>query len=111
MNALRFLLLLCTSIPFTAAALLGQQSRFRVLAFYSDTTEPDHVQFANDEVRLLSERAAKEHFTFDATSKWEDLNDERLKGYQLVIWLNESPSKAEQRSAFERYVEQGGAWL
>ena len=111
MTGRRFLLLLSMSITFAASALLGQQSRFRVLAFYSDTTEPDHVQFAKDAVKFLSERAVNEHFTFDATSKWEDLNDERLKGYQLVIWLNESPSKAEQRSAFERYIEQGGTWL
>ena len=107
----RFLVLLCMSIPFAASISLGQQSRFRALAFYSETTEPDHVQFAHDAVKFLSERAANEHFTFEATSKWEDLNDERLKGYQLVIWLNESPLKAEQRSAFERYIEHGGAWL
>jgi uncharacterized protein len=111
MSGRRFLLLLCISIPFAASASLGQQSRFRVLAFYSDTTEPDHIQFAKDAVKFLTERAANESFTFEATSRWEDLNDERLKGYQLVIWLNESPSKAEQRSAFQRYIEQGGAWL
>src|SRR5215469_11028591 len=93
------LLLLCASIFLAAPASFGQQSRFHALAFYSDTTEPDHVQFAHDALRFLSERAAKEHFTFDATNKWEDLNDERLKSYQLVIWLNESPSKTEQRGA------------
>lgn len=110
MSVRRFLLFLCLSMQFAAAS-LGQQSRFRVLAFYSGTTEPDHVQFAQDAVKFLSGRAASEHFTFDATSKWDDLNDERLKSYQLVIWLNESPSKAEQRNAFQRYIEQGGAWL
>jgi len=34
-----------------------------------------------------------------------------LKTCQLVIWLNESPTKAGQRSAFERYIQRGGAWL
>ena len=111
MRVERVLLVLCIAVQFAAPALVAQQSRFRVLAFYSDTTEPDHVQFAHDAVRFLNERAANEHFTFDATSKWEDLNDERLKDYQLIIWLNESPSKAEQRNAFERYIEHGGAWL
>lgn len=106
----RFLVLLCMSIAFAPSVSLGQ-SRFRALAFYSENTEPDHVQFAHDAVKFLSERAANEQFTFEATSKWEDLNDERLKGYPLVIWLNEAPSKAEQRSAFERYMERGGAWL
>ena len=107
----RLLLLLWLPIAFAAPALFGQQSQFKALAFYSETTEPDHVQFARDAVKFLSERAANEHFTFESTSNWEDLNDERLKGYQLVIWLNESPSNAGQRRAFERYIERGGAWL
>src|SRR5215467_1711587 len=107
MTVRRSLLLLFISIPFAASVLLGQQSRFRVLAFYSDTTEPDHIQFAKDAVKFLSERAIEEHFTFDVTTRWPDLNDERLKSYQLVIWLNESPSNAEQRTAFEHYMQRG----
>jgi len=89
----------------------AQPTRFKVLAFYSESTEPDHVQFARDAVKFLGACAAREHFTFDATTHYEDLNDERLKGYQLVIWLNESPTKIEQRRAFERYMQSGGAWL
>jgi uncharacterized protein len=89
----------------------GQSSRFRVLAFYSATTEPDHVDFAKDALKFLSQKAASEHFTLETTTKWDDLTDERLKNCQLVIWLNESPSNPEQRRAFERYMEHGGAWL
>jgi YVTN family beta-propeller protein len=103
-----FLLLL---LLFADALSFGQQMRFKVLAFYSATTEPDHVRFAQDAVKFLTERAAREHFTFDVTTRWEDLNDERLKSYQLIIWLNESPTDADQRQAFERYMEGGGAWL
>jgi hypothetical protein len=84
MTIRRFLLLLCLSIPLADPALPAQQSRFRVPAFYSDTTEPDHVQFARDAVKFFNERAAEEHFTFDATNKWEDLNRERLRDYQVV---------------------------
>ena len=98
-------------ILLSSTATLAQQSRFKVLAFYSETTEPDHVQFAQDAVKFLAACAAKEHFAFDATANWADLNDERLKSYQLVIWLNESPARAEQRTAFERYMQHGGAWL
>ncbi len=86
-------------------------SRFKVLAFYSATAEPDHVQFAHDALIFLKERAASEHFRFEATTKWEDLNDENLKTVQLVVWLNESPASPEQRHAFERYMQRGGAWL
>jgi YVTN family beta-propeller protein len=104
-------LFLLIAIQLVPAASFAQQSRFKVLALYSDTTEPDHVQFAKDAVKFLADRAATEHFTFDATTNWADLNDERLKNYQLVIWLNESPTKTEQRNAFERYIQSGGAWL
>jgi uncharacterized protein len=89
----------------------GQQARFRVLAFYSEKTEPDHVDFAKDALKFLNQRAASEQFTLETTTRWDDLNDERLKNCQLVIWLNESPSNSEQRRAFERYMEHGGAWL
>lgn len=89
----------------------GQRSRFQVLAFYSENTEPDHVDFARDALKFLRQRAASEQFTLETTTSWDDLNNERLKNCQLVIWLNESPSNAEQRRAFERYMEHGGAWL
>ncbi len=69
------------------------------------------MQFAQDALIFLKERAASEHFSFDATTKWEDLNDENLKTVQLVVWLNESPTAPEQRHAFERFMQHGGAWL
>ncbi|HET7893624.1 MAG TPA: ThuA domain-containing protein [Candidatus Sulfotelmatobacter sp.] len=94
-----------------AGHVFAQQAKFRVLAFYSSTAETDHVQFAQDALTFLNERAASEHFRFESTTKWEDLNDENLKTVQLVVWLNESPTAPEQRHAFERYMQRGGAWL
>jgi uncharacterized protein len=111
MRPWRFLLFVLVAIPWSEETTFAQQMRFKALAFYSATTEPDHVQFAEDAIKFLAACAAKDHFTFEATTKWEDLNDERLKNYQLVIWLNESPGKTEQRSAFQRYMQDGGAWL
>lgn len=111
MTVRRLLLFLLMAIPFASPHTFAQQTPFTVLAFYSEDTEPDHVQFAQQAVKFLSERAASEHYTFETTTDWQDLNDERLKTCQLVIWLNESPKKAEQRSAFERYMQGGGAWL
>jgi len=111
MNRWRTIVFPLLLIQFVAGLSFGQQARFKVLAFYSATTEPDHVRFAQDAVKFLTERAAREHFAFDVTTRWEDLNDERLKSCQLIIWLNESPTNPDQRQAFERYMERGGAWL
>ena len=110
MNARRFLIFLLLA-PGLLSPVFAQQTRLKVLAFYSATTEPDHVRFAQDALKFLNERAVSEHFTFEATTKWEDLNDENLKTVQLVVWLNESPTNPEQRHAFERYMQLGGAWL
>jgi uncharacterized protein len=90
---------------------LGQKTRFQVIAFYSRNSEPDHVQFAEDALKFFSALAARDGFTFDSTDDWANLNASYLKKYQVVIWLNESPTKPEERLAFRHYMEGGGAWL
>ena len=103
---LMVLAVLCTAV--TSAA---QQTRFKVLAFYSTNVEADHVQFAEAAVEFFTKRANSENFTFDSTTDWQHLNEAHLKAYQMVVWLNDAPSNAAQRSAFQRYMDNGGAWL
>jgi uncharacterized protein len=105
------LLILLSTILFSAAASLGQQPSFHVLAFYAPHAEPDHVQFAEGALKFFSGIAAQDDFVFDSTTDWANLNESYLKKYQVVIWLNESPTKPEQRHAFEQYMADGGAWL
>ncbi len=106
---LTFLLCLAPMFPSTAA--FGQQTSFKVLAFYSTKVEPDHVLFAEGALKFFSDLSAKNNFTFDSTSDWDDMNDFNLGKYQVVVWLNDEPSKAGQRRAFQEYIENGGAWL
>ncbi len=89
----------------------GGKAQFNVLAFYSPNAEPDHVQFAEGALKFFSALASKDNFIFDSTSDWANLNDSYLKKYQLILWLNESPNTAEERLAFQHYMENGGAWL
>lgn len=103
--------LLLLAVLFAGSSSFGQQQRFKILAFYSNTVEPDHIQFAQGALKFFAERAASDHFAFDATTNWENLNDANLKAYQLVVWLNDSPTNGEQRRAFQHYIENGGAWL
>jgi YVTN family beta-propeller protein len=107
-----FLALLLFLVPmFPSGSTFGQQSSFKVLAFYSTKVEPDHVLFAEGALKFFSGLAAKNNFTFDSTSNWDDMNDFNLGKYQVVVWLNDEPSKAGQRRAFQQYIENGGAWL
>lgn len=96
---------------FSSTATFGQQTSFKVLAFYSTKVEPDHVLFAEGALEFFSEISKKNNFMFDATSNWDDMNNSNLKKYAVVVWLNDEPSNAEQRRAFQKYIENGGAWL
>ncbi len=89
----------------------AQQPSFRVLAFYTDKGEPDHIDFAKQALAFYSDLAKKHGFSFEATTHWEGLNSENLKNIQTVLWLNDFPVKPEQRAAFEKYMMQGGAWI
>ena len=103
---LMVLAVLCTAV--TSAA---QRTRFKVLAFYSTNVEADHVQFAEAAVEFFATRAISENFTFNSTTDWQHMNEAYLKAYQVVVWLNDAPTNAAQRLAFQRYMENGGAWL
>jgi hypothetical protein len=109
MRIRRFLIFIFIAIQWSTPKAFAQQAHFKVLAFYSENTEGDHVEFAHDAVKFLGELAAREHFTLETSTTWEDLNDDRLRAVQVVIWLNQSPTKAEQRNAFERYIKHGGS--
>jgi type 1 glutamine amidotransferase len=82
----------------------------KVLVFFSLNVEADHVLFAADALRFFAEIADRNNFRVEATTNWADLNDENLKQYPLVVWLNGSAPSAQQQ-AFERYMNGGGAWL
>src|SRR5437879_3413976 len=101
-------LLLSWVSMFPSTGTFGQQTSFKVLAFYSTKVEPDHVLFAEGALKFFSGLSAKNSFTFDSTSNWDDMNDFNLGKYQVVVWLNDEPSKAEQRRAFQKYIENGG---
>lgn len=96
---------------FVGGRALAEPPRFRVLAFYSLEVEKAHVEFALDAIRFFNELARREGFAFDTTSVMSDLNEEKLKSYPLVIWLNDFPHNPQQRAAFQKYMETGGAWL
>jgi type 1 glutamine amidotransferase len=93
-----------------SAAAFGQVAPPKVLLFFSLNVESDHVLFAADAIKFFAELADRHDFRVDATSNWADMNDDNLKQYKLVVWLNNLPPAAQQ-PAFQRYMESGGAWL
>jgi uncharacterized protein len=90
---------------------LAKEPAFKVLVLYSTNVESDHVHFANDALAFFRALALKNNFTLDETTDWGRLNENELKKYRLVLWLNNFPQTPEQRAAFEKYMEHGGGWL
>jgi hypothetical protein len=84
---------------------------FRVIAFQTGKNDRAHVSFVKEANRWFPEMAAKNGFSFEATTDWTRLNDETLAKFQVVLFLDTRPEEAGQRAAFQRYVERGGAWL
>ena len=89
----------------------AEEPAFKVLAFYSTDVEPDHVKTAKDALFFYQDLAAKRNFILDTTTDWTKLNENDLKPYRLILWLNNFPQTPEQRSAFENYMEHGGGWI
>jgi len=85
--------------------------RFKVIAFYTARNEPPHISFVREANRWFPQMAAQHHFTYEATTNWNQLNAEFLAPYQVVIFLDTRPDGPAQRKAFEDYMEHGGAWM
>ena len=89
----------------------SQAQASEVVAFYTADGEPDHVQFARQAMEHFTALAAREHFQFRATTDWNELEKLSSKSTPLTLWLNDRPHTAQQRAAFERYMDHGGGWF
>src|SRR5215467_14218832 len=85
--------------------------KFKVIAFYTGKSDLAHISFVKEANQWFPQAAAKYHFSYEATTNWNDLNAEKLAQYQVVLFLDTRPEDAAQRAAFEHYTEHGGAWM
>lgn len=113
------LLSLLISIP---AALNAQENegypanyagapRFKALVYYSEHVEEAHVQFAKQSVRFFQRLNYGKGFNLDITTSLSDYPYEKLKDYDVVVMLNNSPNSPAEREAFQKYMENGGGWV
>ncbi len=84
---------------------------FKVVAFYTAKNDLAHISFVNEANTWFSETGKKEHFTYDSTNDWNKMTPGFLDQYDVVIFLDSRPETLSQREAFQRYMENGGAWL
>lgn len=84
---------------------------FKVIAFYTAREDQAHISFVHEANRWFPRVAAENHFTYDSTNNWNNLNASFLAGYQVIIFLDTRPEDSTQRKAFEQYMKSGGGWM
>jgi hypothetical protein len=99
------------SFQFTSAYTQNKPEGFRVIAFYTAKDDLAHISFVHEANRWFPTMASLNHFTYDSTNDWDNLNAEFLSKYQVVIFLDTRPEVPVQRKAFEEYMKKGGAWM
>lgn len=88
-----------------------KNTAFRVIAFYTAKNDLAHISFVHEANQWFPSMAKQYHFTYDSTNNWNDLNDTFLARYDVVIFLDTRPDSLPQRQAFQKYMENGGAWM
>jgi hypothetical protein len=105
------LLLTCLTGLCLAGPVRGADPQFKVIAFYTGRSDLAHISFVHEANRWFPQQAERYHFSYEATTNWDDLNAGFLSHYQVVLFLDTRPEKPEQRLAFQQYMEHGGAWM
>ncbi|MBQ0855196.1 ThuA domain-containing protein [Streptomyces sp. BH-SS-21] len=111
--ALQVLVLLATLLGLAAppAHAAPKAAPFKVLALYSGTWDAAHISFTREANQWFPARAAENGFTYTASTNWNLLSNGGVDAYQVVLFLDDLPQSAAQRSGFERYMRAGGGWL
>jgi trehalose utilization protein/ricin-type beta-trefoil lectin protein len=84
---------------------------FKVLAFYNGTWDAAHINWVKEANTRFPQIAAQNNFDYTSTTNWNLLNATDLAQYQVVMFLDDAPTGAAQRSAFQNYVANGGGYF
>jgi len=88
-----------------------EHSKFKVIAFYTAKNDQAHIRFVQEANKYFPKLARENHFQYDSTSNWDNLNAKFLCKYQVVLFLDTRPEKKEQRESFQKYMENGGGFI
>lgn len=89
----------------------NSSAKFKVIAFYTAKKDQAHISFVHEANKWFPEMAAKYNFSYDSTNNWSNPNTKFLSLYQVVLFLDTRPDSPAQREAFQKYMENGGAWM
>lgn len=87
------------------------KSKFKVIAFYTAKNDQAHISFVHEANKWFPKIAKENHFEYDSTNNWDNLNAKFLAKYQVVLFLDTRPEKPSQREIFQKYMENGGGFI
>lgn len=111
MNKAFSAILLCVAVIISLSLQADGAPTFKVIAFYTGRDDLAHISFVHEANLWFPEMAKKYGFAYEATTNWDDLNVDFLSRYQVVIFLDTRPENPVQRRAFQKYMDNGGAWM
>ena len=88
-----------------------EKPKFKVIAFYTAKNDQAHISFVHEANKRFPKIAEENHFIYDSTDNWNNLNAKFLANYQVVLFLDTRPETLEQRKAFEKYMKNGGGFI
>ncbi|OXB03413.1 hypothetical protein B0A75_00275 [Flavobacterium oncorhynchi] len=88
-----------------------EKPKFKVIAFYTAKNDQAHISFVHEANKRFPKIAEENHFVYDSTDNWNNLNEKFLANYQVVLFLDTRPETLEQRKAFEKYMKDGGGFI
>ncbi|MGW0631194.1 ThuA domain-containing protein [Streptomyces sp. NPDC002758] len=114
-KVLRLLVLLASllglAVPPAQATTRATAAPFKVLALYNGTWDAAHISFVHEANEWFPQQAAANGFTYTASNNWDLLANGGVRDYQVVLFLDDLPQTAAQRTGFEQYMRGGGAWM
>ncbi|RKR08211.1 trehalose utilization protein [Flavobacterium sp. 90] len=87
------------------------KSKFKVIAFYTAKNDQAHISFVHEANKWFPKIAEENHFEYDSTNNWDNLNAKFLAKYQVVLFLDTRPETPSQQEAFQKYMENGGGFI
>ena len=108
---LKVFLFFMLSLSYITSTAQRKIHSFNVIAFFTGKQDQAHISFAAEANNWFPKMAKKNNFSYDTTTDWTNLNEAFLKKYQVIIFLDTRPDDILQRVAFEKYINNGGAWM
>lgn len=84
---------------------------FRVIAFFTGRNDQAHISYVGEAHQWFSKMSREHNFVYDTTSNWNNMNQDFLSKYRVILFLDTRPEVPAQREAFQQYMEHGGAWM